>query len=191
MAYEGKWHKVEGVDYGRHLLYSRSEWIDRRGEANVTWYLRMLGISAMVSYLTYGIYWSFRFGDPLFGLVGGSLFALIYGGILIGMEAHFHRKEIFTGRFSGLYERAVVVRPPGGDRLLIIPYREIEGLLVTKRIGKKILKLKLRSFKRDVWVVMMLDLLGDEGIQMLDDIIHHRPQAIGPPKLVLYGKGPK
>jgi hypothetical protein len=189
MAYEGRFHAVGEVDYGRHLLYPRSEWIDRRGDANVTWYLWFLGILAMASYLTYGVAYGILSDDPLFGLIGASLFALMYGGIMIGMERHFHRKEIFTGRFSGLFERAVVFRPPMSGHLLIIPYGEIEGVLVERRLGKRVLRLRVRGFKKAFGVLMFLEVLGPKGVRMLDDIVHGRPQAVGPPKLVLYGKG--
>jgi hypothetical protein len=77
------------------------------------------------------------------------------------------------------------------DNLQIIPYRDIEGHRVQTRLGKKVLMVKVRGFKKEFGLLMFLELLGPKGLRMLDDIVHHRSPAVGPPKLVLYGEGTK
>jgi hypothetical protein len=188
VASSGKFSLAELPESGRPILYDEEEWLRRRARLDSRYYivttLTLVPVLLALAYLS-----PLQDLDTLMAL---SRYLCLYGlvlGVIALRESLSHRGDIKRGTYTALFEGGLQVRYMVDPVPWFIPYSEIESVQRGRWFYFEHLFVKLRGRRRRWRGQFALEVLGDEGYELLERLARGEappPQVASPPRLVLY-----
>jgi len=186
---DGKFVRVPDVERGRPFLYSAEEWSSRARESSdkivgiwIWFYPPAMFLTVLVVSLALGTV------EP-FWIMYALIYSVLYL-VVFGLSEIYHRnREVRRGNYTGLFEMGVQYRVPYNSLHFFIPYHLIEGFKVNTKWPFPNLELRIRGRRRPLKLVHAPEILGSEGLALMDRMVRGEPGPTEPPRLVLYTEG--
>jgi len=191
VAFRGRFVATDEFDRGEPILLSAEEW-SRRGKVTSDRYIEWYSCALIFTILPIWLLIAMIIGTAdLFWVIYPPIYCVSLVAVNVLVINYFRRHEVEQRTYTGLFERGIQNRVPGGKVFLFVPYHLIRDFRVDEGWLLSKLVLDIEGFGRPIKLVHTPNTLGDDGLMLLRRMLTMTPEPEGPPRLVLYNEGGK